>query len=131
MTTTRAYRWTLTPREGEHLDELSRRARKVLAWACDGDRRVSCQGVDGEAVGIVQISFSVTGRDMWATGQISQDIINVVTMRLRNPADLDLNKENPPVHRSRGYAHGRGRRVNQTYGAGDRATDLTRNLPTP
>lgn len=129
MTTTRSYVWTLKPREDEHLEDLSRRAHKVLAWACDGDKRVECQGVHGEAMGIVQIRFAVTGRDMWATGQISQDIINVVTMRLRNPADLDLSKEKPPVHRSRGYKHGRAKRINHAYGAGERATDLSRNLP--
>lgn len=128
MTTTRAYRWSLVPREGEELSELARRARKVLAWACDGDKRVTCQGVDGEMLGLVQISFSVTGRDGWAAGQISQDIINTITLRLRNPAELDLDKERPPVHGNRGYRHGRSRRVNRAYGTGERALDLSRLL---
>lgn len=127
MPTTRAYQWTLTPAaESETVDELSRRARKVLAWACDGDDRISCKGVGGEGLGMVQISFSVTARDQWATGQISQDLINTITLRLRNPAELDLVKERPPTHRSRGYGHGRSRRINAAYGAGERAFDSSR-----
>jgi hypothetical protein len=125
VTTTRTYSWTLKPPE-EQLDDFSRRARKVLAWACEGDTRISCQGVTGEAFGVVEISFAVTGRDLWATGQISQDLINTVTMRLKNPADIDFTRERPPVHGNRGYGYGRKRRINETYGAGERAFDPTR-----
>lgn len=124
--------WTLRAVEGgETIEELARRARKVLSWACDGDDRITCKGVEGEALGMVQIKFSVTGRDQWWTGQLSQDLINLITMRLRNPADLDLSKERPPTHGNRGYQHGRSRRINHSYGAGDRAFDAARLVVPP
>lgn len=126
MTTTKSYVWTLHPFKEEELSDLARRARKVLAWACDGDDRITCMGVDGEALGMVQIKFSVTGRDRWWTGQLSQDLINTITMRLQNPADLDLKWERPPTHGNRGYQHGRSRRINHSYGSGERAFDPTR-----
>lgn len=125
MTVTKSYSWTLKP-PPEQLDDFSRRARKVLAWACEGDTRITCHGVTGEAFGVVEISFTVVGRDLWGTGQISQDLINTVTMRLKNPADIDFTVERPPVHGNRGYGHGRAKRINETYGAGERAFDPTR-----
>lgn len=126
MTTTKSYVWTLHPFRDEELADLARRARKVLAWACDGDDRITCMGVDGESLGMVQIRFSVTGRDRWWTGQLSQDLINTITMKLQNPADLDLQWERPPTHGNRGYQHGRSRRINHAYGAGERAFDPAR-----
>lgn len=116
MTVTRDYVWRLRPGEDEDLAELSRRARKVLAWACEGDNRLTCQGVTGEALGFVEIGFRVVGRDLWAAGQIGQDIINLATRRLIRPAHATVAMEPLGPHDHRGYAHGRTKRVNRPRG---------------
>ena len=116
MTVTRDYVWRLKPGEDEDLADLSRRARKVLAWACEGDKRLTCKGVTGEALGFVEIGFTVVGRDLWAAGQIGQDIINLATHRLLHPARATVAMEPMATHDHRGYAHGRTKRVNRPRG---------------
>jgi len=113
MTVTRDYVWRLTPSESEDLADLSRRAHKVLAWACEGEKRLTCKGITGEALGFVELNFQVVGRDLWAAGQISQDLVNHVTWRLANPAEVVTWSEPQGPHQNRGYAHGRTRRVNR------------------
>lgn len=112
MTVTRDYVWRLVPTEGEDLADLSRRAHKVLAWACEGEKRLTCKGITGEPLGMVELTFQVVGRDLWAAGQISQDLINHVTWRLKNPAKVTVMSEPRAPHQNRGYAHGRTKRVN-------------------
>lgn len=119
MTVFRAYRWRLTPKTGEQVEDLARRARKALAWACDGDKRISCMGVSGEAFGVVDIEFTVHARDLWWCGQLGQDIINIVTKRLTDPAAVDIHSEHLPTHTHRGYAHGRTRRINRPRRSAD------------
>lgn len=113
MTVTRDYVWRLTPQNNEDLADLSRRAHKVLAWACEGEKRLTCKGITGEALGFVELTFTVVGRDLWGAGQISQDLINHVTWRLRNPASVIMTSDPQPPHENRGYAHGRTKRVNR------------------
>lgn len=116
MTVTRNYIWRLTPREDEDLAELGRRARGVLGWACEGDKRLECQGVSGEAFGFVEIGFQVKGRDLWDAGQIGQNIIDLATRRLRNPAIASVLVAPLSPHDHRGYEHGRTQRVNRPRG---------------
>jgi hypothetical protein len=110
MTAVRDYTFTLTPPDPEDATELARRARKVLAWACEGEHRIECQEVTGEAVGTVQVSFRVTNKDRWACGQLAQDLIHIVTSTLANPVNLDIESARLPPHTSRGYAYGRKKR---------------------
>ena len=113
MTVTRDYTWRLTPESDEDLADLSRRAHKVLAWACEGEKRLTCKGITGEALGVVELAFTIVGRDLWAAGQISQDLINHVTWRLKNPAQVTMTSLGQAPHEHRGYAHGRQKRVNR------------------
>lgn len=132
MTVFRFYRWRLTPKTGEQLDDLARRARKALAWACDGDKRITCMGVSGEAIGVVEIEFSVKARDLWWCGQLGQDIINIATKRLAEPVGVDIHLEDGPIHDHRGYAYGRTRRINQPRGRRqDRAEEAQPTSSTP
>jgi hypothetical protein len=116
VTVTRDYVWRLTPREDEDLAELGRRARGVLGWVCEGDKRVDCRGISGESFGFVEIGFRVKGRDLWDAGQIGQNIIDLATRRLRNPAIASVQMEPLAPHDHRGYEHGRTKRVNRPRG---------------
>ena len=107
---TRDYIFTLTPATAETVDEVARRARKILAWVCDGEKRIQCSGVDGEAFGLVQVSLEVKGRDRWACGQLAQDVIHMVTIGLRDPAQLGIHFDSKPTHTHRGYQYGRSKR---------------------
>lgn len=110
MTISRDYTFTLTPSNAEAVDEVARRARKILAWVCDGEKRIECAGVTGEAFGTVQVSFSVVNRDRWACGQLAQDVIHMVTIGLKDPAQLGIHFDGVPTHDHRGYQHGRSKR---------------------
>lgn len=105
--TTRTFAYAIHPKSGEDLAVLERRARKVLGWACDGDSRITCHGVTGDALGFVQLNMTVVGRDRWRCMGVAQEILNMVTWGLAEPASVDLRSARPPVHDHRGYAHGR------------------------
>jgi hypothetical protein len=109
VATIRDYQFTLTPSQPEGLPQLAQRARKVLAWACEGEKRITCFGVDGDLYGLVQIRFTATGKDRWACGQLAQDLIHVVTEGLANPAKLEIDSNRLPIHDHRGYRYGRTR----------------------
>lgn len=105
-----AYRLTPAP---EDTDRVVKQARRVLAWACEGDDRIECHDVTGEALGIVELHLTVINRDQWACRQLAQDILNLVTWGLKNPTQLDLNSKRQQTHDHRGYAHGRSKRYNE------------------
>lgn len=105
--TQRTYTYTLKATSPADHELLAAKARKVLGYACDGDSRITCHGVSGDAVGVVQISLTVRARSRWHTKEIAWDIINMVTWGLDQPAELDLVVERPPVHTHRGYRFGR------------------------
>jgi len=88
---------------------MATRVRKVLGYACDGDDRIECHDVTGEALGVVTMSLTIVGRDQWWCRQLAQDILNHVTWSLRNEAGatLDLQSWRLEPHQNRGYAHGR------------------------
>jgi hypothetical protein len=110
MTVTRNYVWTVRPSDPAELPRLAKKARKVLAWACEGDDRLTCRGITGEAVGVIQLTFTVVGRDLWAAGQLGQDVITLATRRLKSVAHVSSLPRPPHMHR--GYAYGREKRVN-------------------
>jgi hypothetical protein len=104
----RTFSYTLTP-PPEDTDRVLKQAQKVMAWACDGDPRIDCHDVTGEALGTVVLSATVHGRDRWATTQIMQDVLNLILWGLRHPKDLDMDLRSvrPEPHTHRGYAYGR------------------------
>ncbi len=103
----RTYEYTLVPQTAEDATTMARQARKILGWACDGDSRITCHSVTGEAVGAVQLSMTIIGRDQWWSRQLAQDLINMVTWGLRNPARMEVLSTRKEPHANRGYAHGR------------------------
>lgn len=107
MTTTRTFSYTLKASDPEGHEVLAQKARKILGWACEGDKRIKCHGVQGDALGVVQVNMTITGRDQWWARQLAQDILNMVTWGIENPAELQLLSESPAPHDHRGYAYGR------------------------
>jgi hypothetical protein len=105
----REYVYTVHPRPDD-LRRVTRQARATLGWACDGDKRVECYGVTGEALGLVQFRFTVVARDQWYSRQLAQDILNIITWGLENPAEVQLASTRLPPHEMRGYLHGRSKR---------------------
>lgn len=103
---TRSFTYTLTPADGD-LEKATKRARKILGWACDGDKRITCHGVDGSLFGVVQLNLTIVGRDQWWARQLAQDLINMVSWGLSSSGRMDLFSERLEPHSSRGYAHGR------------------------
>lgn len=103
----REYTYTIKPKGDDDLAKLTRQARRVLAWACDGDKRIECAGVTGDAFGLVQLKFTVKARDQWYSRKLAQDILNIVTWGLASPAELQLASERLPAHQMRGYMFGR------------------------
>ena len=101
----RTFTYTLKPALGD-AEDAYRRAAKVLGWVCDGDKRVACHGVSGEGFGVVVVSLTIHGRDQWAARQIGQDLINLVTWGLANPAALEATSARQEPHKARGYARG-------------------------
>jgi len=102
----RTFSYTLVPQDGDQ-PRMTAQARKILGWACDGDKRITCHGVDGDAFGVVQLNLTIVGRDQWWSRQLAQDIVNMVTWGLKNPAEMQLLSQRQPAHDHRGYAHGR------------------------
>lgn len=102
----RVFTYTLIPK-AEDTGELGRRAKRILAWACDGDDRITCHEVTGDAVGAVTLNLTIQGRDQWWSRQLAQDIINLVTWGLQDPCRLDLTSKKEAPHMTRGYAGGR------------------------
>ena len=108
--TTRTFRYTLKAEDEESHEALAAKARKILGWACDGDKRITCHGVEGDALGVVQINMTIRGRDQWWARQLAQDIANMVTWGLDHPAEMDLFSKSLAPHDHRGYAYGRVKR---------------------
>jgi hypothetical protein len=102
----RTFTYVLTPK-AEDTAKVAQQARRVLGWACEGDSRVECHDVTGDALGIVTLNLTVLGRDQWACRQVAQDILNHVTWGLQQPADLQLESRRFPPHTKRGYGNGR------------------------
>lgn len=102
----RTFIYTLRPKEGD-AKRLTTQARKILGWACEGDKRITCHGVDGEAFGVVQLNLTIVGRDQWWSRQLAQDLVNMVSWGLANPAQMDLLSNRQVPHSHRGYAYGR------------------------
>jgi hypothetical protein len=105
----REYNYTIKP-EVEDLARAAGQARRVLGWACDGDKRITCYGVKGDALGVLQMSFTVRARDQWYSRELAQDILNMVTWGLANKAEVQLQSERLPPHEMRGYLYGRTKR---------------------
>jgi hypothetical protein len=107
---TRRFEYTLTPVRGD-VDKVAEKARKILAWACEGDRRITCHGVrgsgvEGEPLGRVTLSMTIRGRDRWWATQLAQDILDIITWGLEAKVDLDLRSARLSPHLNRGYARG-------------------------
>jgi len=102
----RTFCYTLTPADGD-VEKMTRQARKIMGWACDGDKRITCHGVDGGMFSVVQLNMTVVGRDQWNARQLAQDILNMVTWGLANPASMDLLSQRQDPHDHRGYQYGR------------------------
>ena len=103
---TRTFSYTLIPKDPEALEKVAAKAHRILGWACDGDDRITCYGIDGEALGIVTLNLTIKARDRWWAMQLAQDILNYITWGLRSDVDLDLRSEGPPPHENRGYVRG-------------------------
>lgn len=109
---TRDFSYSLTPKDRADVSLVAAKARKILAWACDGDDRITCKGIEGEALGLVTLKMTIVGRDRWWAMQLAQDILNIVTWNLEKTVQVDLALESwaLPPHTNRGYAHGRTKR---------------------
>jgi hypothetical protein len=104
----RTYSYALVPTTQEDAPKVLARAERILGWACDGDERVECHGITGEAVGSITLNLTIVGRDQWWSRQLAQDILNLVTWGLEKDATkLQLESKRQEVHMNRGYAHGR------------------------
>ncbi len=108
----RTFSYRLLP-EANNLEQTKAQAERILAWACDGDNRIKCHGISGEAFGHITLNLTIVNRDQWACRQLAQDILNLITWGLKNPAGLDLTSQRQPTHTHRGYAHGRTKRYNE------------------
>lgn len=122
----RTFAYTLLP-AGEDAEKTLRQAEKILAWACEGDDRVECHGISGDALGAITLNLTIVNRDQWACRQLAQDILNYVTWGLKNPTGFDLNSVRQPAHGHRGYQHGRTKRYRERASAEPNLTapDLT------
>ena len=110
----RTFTYALTP-VPEDRDRVLKKATKILAMACDGDSRITCHGITGEALGIITISLTIKGRDQWWSRQLAQDIVNFVTWGLEpGVTQLDLESRRQEAHTHRGYAHGRTKRYRES-----------------
>jgi hypothetical protein len=103
----RTFTYTLLPAP-ESADRVLKQAEKILAWVCEGDARVTCHGISGEALGAITLNLTIKGRDQWWCRQLAQDIINLVTWGLKSDATkLDLQSHRQAAHTHRGYSYGR------------------------
>ena len=102
----RTFEYVLTPGP-EGVDQLLRRAQRILAWACEGDKRIECHGMSGEGLGAITLNLTIVNRDQWACRQLAQDILNLVTWGLANDAtQLALQSRRQEPHKKRGYGAG-------------------------
>ena len=109
----RTFEYTLKAENVEDTDRLLKRVERILGWACEGDDRITCHGVSGEAIGIVTINLTVRGRDQWWSRQLAQDIVNLTTWGLANSVSLDLRSFRQEAHEHRGYQWGRSKRYRE------------------
>ncbi len=111
----RTFSYSLKAEKPEEVDRVYKKAKQILGWACDGDARIECHGVSGEALGVVTMNVTVVGRDQWATRQIVQDVLNKILWGLGHPKDvgLQLQSERQEPHDHRGYAYGRTKRYRE------------------
>lgn len=107
----RTFAYSLTP-EASHLEYALRKANKILGWACEGDKRIECHGITGEAVGTITLNLTIVDRDQWACRQLAQDILNYVTWGIQADVTMDLVSERLEPHFNRGYGHGRTKQRN-------------------
>lgn len=110
----RTFSYSLTPAPGD-TERVASQVRKILGWACDGDKRIECHDVTGEALGTVTMTMTIVGRDQWWCRQLAQDLLNYVTWGLHNEVQtkLDLQSYRLDPHENRGYAHGRTKQYRQ------------------
>ncbi len=110
----RTFQYAITPAPGD-VPRVAAQARKILGWACEGDDRIECHDVEGEAVGTVVLVLTIRGRDQWWSRQLAQDILSLTTWGLKNEVktSLDLQSHRQEVHQNRGYAHGRTKRFRE------------------
>ena len=109
---TRTFAYTLIPTTPGDTAKVAAKARKIMAYACDGDDRITChgvndKGVEGEPLGRVTLSMTITARDQWWCKQLAQDVLNLVTWGLGTQVSLDLRSARQPPHQQRGYGRGR------------------------
>jgi len=97
---------------------IPRLMQRAEARACESNDQVTCHGVTGDALGLVILNLTVTGRDQWACRQIVQDILNYVTWGLSvKVTKLDLRSHRQEPHDHRGYSHGRTKRTRDPGGS--------------
>lgn len=108
----RTFTYSLTPATDE-VERALVKARKILGYACDGDTRITCHGITGEAVGTITLNLTIVERDQWACRQLAQDIVNDITWAMRSDVTLDLVSERLDPHTHRGYQYGRTKRFNE------------------
>ena len=107
---TRTFQYTLRPGDGD-LTRVEIRARKILDWACAGDKRITHHDVSGTPLGVVVLSMTIHGRDRWWATQLAQDILDYMLWGLRTELPgLELQSDRLEPHMHRGYAHGRVKR---------------------
>jgi hypothetical protein len=104
----RTFEYRLRP-EPDEFARAQAKAGKILAWACEGDKRIECHGISGEALGVITLNLTIVNRDQWACRQLAQDILNLVTWGLAkdNLTKLELQSRRQAPHTTRGYAGGR------------------------
>lgn len=122
--TTLTFSYSIIPAP-DNVENIEKRARKVLGWACDGDKRITCHEVTGAGLGIVTLSLTIHGRDRWWATQLAQDILNRVLWGLESGATrLDLQSRKQPPHKRRGYAYRRTRQAaSESFIAGSAAEE--------
>lgn len=105
----RTYTYTLVPAPGD-VETVAAQVIKVVGWACDGDKALTCNGVSGVELGVVTFSLTVRGRDRWWATQLVQDVVAIIQRGLGDKVGrLSPVSESLPPHQNRGYAHGRSR----------------------
>lgn len=111
---------------------IPRLVARAEARACESNDQVTCHGVTGEALGVVIMNLTVTGRDQWACRQIVQDILNYVTWGVSvKVTKLDLTSRRQEPHDHRGYSHGRTKRGRAPNGSRPRPAPPAREPEPP
>jgi hypothetical protein len=128
----RTFTYTLTPGP-EEVERVASQTKRILGWACDGDKRIECHDITGEALGVVTMNLTIIGRDQWWCRQLAQDLINLITWGLRNEVKtkLDLQSYRLEPHDNRGYDHGRTKRYRERAPRKARSPEETVTQPEP